>query len=113
MVGFGNYGKVWLSSQVQDCDAGFLIRYRFDDKLFNLRRLQAKSKVQIYVQDELLYTVDMAKNAKTEKKMQEAMDRVSQACDNHDLTISMKTTEVVYQPAPRKPYSEPTITVNG
>ena len=30
----------------QDVDAGFLIRYRFDGKLFNLRRLQAKSKVQ-------------------------------------------------------------------
>ena len=30
----------------QAVDAGFLIRYRFDGKLFNLRRLQAKSKVQ-------------------------------------------------------------------
>ena len=31
----------------QDCDAGFLIiRYRFDGKLFSLRKLQAKSKVR-------------------------------------------------------------------
>ena len=44
--------------------------------------------------------------------MQEAMDRVSQACDNYDLTVSMKKAEVVYQPAHGKPYSEPTITVN-
>ena len=29
------------------------------------------------------------------------------------LTISTKKTEVVHQPAPGKPYSEPTITVNG
>ena len=29
----------------QDVDAGFPIRYRFDGKLLNLRRLQAKSKV--------------------------------------------------------------------
>ena len=41
------------------------------------------------------------------------MDRVSQACDNYDLTISTKKTEVVYQPAPGNPYSEPTIIVNG
>ena len=41
--------------------------------------------------DELLYADEMAKNAKTEK-MQEAMDRVSQACDNYDLTISTKKT---------------------
>ena len=51
----------------------------------------------------------MAKNASSEKKIQEAMDRVSQACDNYDLKISK--TEVVYRPAPGKPYSEPVITV--
>ena len=45
--------------------------------------------------------------------MQEAMDIVLQACGNYNLTISTKKTEVVYQPAPGKPYSEPTITVNG
>ena len=37
----------------------------------------------------------------------------SKACDNFQLTISTKKTEIVHQPAPGKPYSEPTITVNG
>ena len=32
------------------------------------------------------------------------------ACDSYDLTISMRKTEVVYQPAPGKPYKEPNIT---
>ena len=45
--------------------------------------------------------------------MQTAMDQVSKSCDNYDLTISTKKTEVVHQPAPGKPYNEPTITVNG
>ena len=45
--------------------------------------------------------------------MQGVVDRMSKACDNFQLTISTKKTEVVYQPAPGKPYSEPTITVNG
>ena len=63
--------------------------------------------------DELIYADDMEKNAKTDKKMHDAMDRVSQACDNYDVTVSTKKTEVVYQPAPGKPYSETTITVNG
>ena len=44
--------------------------------------------------------------------MQRAMDQVSQSCDNYDLTISTKKTEVVDQPAPGKRYNEPTITVN-
>ena len=38
---------------------------------------------------------------------------MSEACDNFDLTISTKKTEVVHQPAPGMPYSEPAITVNG
>ena len=33
------------------------------------------------------------------------------ACDNFGLTISTKKTEVVYQPAPGKPYVEPNITI--
>ena len=45
--------------------------------------------------------------------MHGAVDRMSKACDNFQLTISTKKTEVVHQPAPGKPYSEPTITVNG
>ena len=52
--------------------------------------------------EELLYADDTAKNTSTERKMQEAMDRISQACDNYDLKISTKKTEVVCQPAPGK-----------
>ena len=64
----------------------FLSGYLLDGKLFNIRRLQAKSKVLTEVLDKLLY--GMAENVKTETKMLGAMDRVSQSCDNYDLTIS-------------------------
>ena len=57
---------VMYTVAIQDCDAGFPIRYRFDDKLFNIRRLQAKSKVQTDVLDKLLCTDDLAENAKSE-----------------------------------------------
>ena len=40
-----------------------------------------------------------------------SVDRMSKACVNFQLTISTKKTEVVHQPAPGKPYGEPTITV--
>ena len=43
-----------LTDSFQDIDAGFPIRYHFDGKLLNLRRLQAKSKVQTDVVDKLL-----------------------------------------------------------
>ena len=102
-----------LTAAFQDGDNGIPIRYRFEGKLFNLGRLQAKSKVQTEVLDEFLFADDMAKGAPTEKKMQKGVDRVSDFCDSYDLTISIRKTEVVYQPAPGKPYKESTITVKG
>ena len=48
----------------QESDTGFLIRYRCDCNIFNLRRLQAKTKVQTDVLDELLYADDMDKGQK-------------------------------------------------
>ena len=45
-----------LTDDFQVGDNGVSIRYRFDGKLFNLRRLQAKSKVQTEVPDESLMT---------------------------------------------------------
>ena len=99
-----------LTDAFQDGDNGILIRYRFDRKLFNLRRLQAISKVQTEVLDEFLFD-DMAKCALTEEKMQKGVDQVSYSCDSYDLTISIKRTKLVYQSAPGKPHKEPTITV--
>ena len=43
-----------LTDTFQDGDNGIPIRYRFVGKLFNLRRLQAKSKEQTEVPDEFL-----------------------------------------------------------
>ena len=102
-----------LTDAFQDSDNGIPIRYRFDGKLFNLRRLQAKSKVQTEVLDEFLFADDISKGAPIEEKMQKSVDQVSDSCDSYDLIISKKKTEVVYQPAPGKPYKEPTITVKG
>ena len=52
----------------QDIDAGFPIRNRFDDNVFNLRRLQTKTKMQTDVLHELLYADDKDKNASSEAK---------------------------------------------
>ena len=60
-----------LTSAFQD---GVPMRYRFDGKLFNLRRVLAKSKVQTEVLDEFLFADDMTKGAPTEEKMQKRVD---------------------------------------
>ena len=48
-----------LMDEFQGSYTGFPIRYRFDSNIFNLRRLQAKNKVQTGVLDELLYVDDI------------------------------------------------------
>ena len=91
-----------FTAAFQDGDNGIPIRYRLDGKLFNLRRLQAKPNVQTEVLDEFLFADDMASGASTEEKMQKCVVQVSDSYDSYDLTISIKKTEVVYQPAPGK-----------
>ena len=79
-----------LTAAFQDGDNGIPIRYHFDGKLFNLRRLQAKSKVQTEVLDEFLFANDMANGTLRKEKMQKGVDQVSGSCDRYDLTISIK-----------------------
>lgn len=45
--------------------------------------------------------------------MQKSMDLSSQACNDFRHTISTKKREVMHQPAPEAPYTEPHITVTG
>ena len=82
--------SVMLIDAFQDSNTGFPIKYRFVGNILNLRRWQAKTKVQTDVLDELLYADDLDKNAISELKMQRAMVQGSQSCDNYDLTISTK-----------------------
>ena len=49
-----------LFSLFSYCDYGIPIKYRFDGKLFNLRRLRAKPKVQRETFDDFLYADGMS-----------------------------------------------------
>lgn len=102
-----------LSDAFRDPDAGIGIRYRYDGSLFNLRRLLAKTKDSTHTINDLLFADDCALNATSEADMQHSVDKFSDARNNFGLTISTKTTEVIHQPAPGKPYVEPNISVNG
>lgn len=73
-----------------------------DGKLFNLRRLQAKTKVQVETVSNFLIVDDCALNACSESDMQRSMKLFATACTNFGLTISTKKTEVLHQPAPDK-----------
>jgi hypothetical protein len=55
-----------LTDAFRDGNTGIDIKYRIDGKLFNLRRLQAKSKIKTYNINELLFADDCALSAGTE-----------------------------------------------
>eukprot|EP00914_Ancora_sagittata_P004991 GHVO01010385.1.p1 GENE.GHVO01010385.1~~GHVO01010385.1.p1 ORF type:complete len:119 (+),score=15.93 GHVO01010385.1:109-465(+) len=96
-----------------DETVGMDLRYRTDGKLFNLRRLQAKTKVKRDCARDMLFADDCALCAGTQVEMQESTDLFATACNNFGLTISVKKTEVMFQPAPGGEYTEGEVFVEG
>ena len=78
---------------------GVEIRYRYDGKLFNLRRLRAKTKVTTTNIVELQYADDTAACASSEEDLQEITNAFFTAYLRLGLTLNVKKTEVLYQPA--------------
>ena len=68
-------------------------------KLFNLCRLQAVTKVKENVLKDFLFAEDCALKVGPEPELQDSMDKFPNACENFVLTISIKETEVMHQPA--------------
>jgi hypothetical protein len=102
-----------LSDAFRDGDVGIKLNYRMDGKLFNLKRLKAKTRVLTEIIKAFLFADDCALNAGSEADMQKSVDKLSKACSNFGLTISIKKTEVLYQPPPGKTFTEPDIMVHG
>ena len=58
-----------LTDAFRDADVGIGINYRTDGSVFNLRRLQAKTKVSTDTINDFLFADDCALNAATEADM--------------------------------------------
>ena len=102
-----------LSDAFKDGDVGIKVNYRMDGKLFNLRRLKARTKVMTEIVKDFLFADDCALNAGSEADMQESIDKLASACKSFGLTISIKKTEVLYQPPPGNAFNEPDIVIDG
>ena len=102
-----------LMEAFKDSSTGIPIRYRYDGNLFNLRRLQALSKVNETKIRDLLFADNCALNAATEQERQREVEQFSSACDDFGLIINAQKTEVMFQPAPEKPYHKPHILMKG
>lgn len=83
-----------------DCERGVYIQFRFSGKLFNLRRLQAKTKVFEALLREFLFADDCALTATSPDDIQHIVTRFSTSCRRFGLTISLGKTEAMFQPPP-------------
>ena len=87
---------------------GIYIRYRTDGSLFNLRRLQAHTKTKEQLIRELLFADDSALVAHSETALQRVTSCFAEASQLFGLEVSLKKTEVLHQPGPRKRSAHPT-----
>lgn len=110
---FSIYFATMLVFAFGNCDIGISLRFRTSGKLFNLRRLDAKSKTFQTIIRELLYADDADLVAHSQEDIQRIMNLFSSACKAFGLTISLKKTVVMYSPPPGVPYLEPNIFVDG
>ncbi len=91
-----------------DCSEGVYIRTRSDGKLFNIARLCAKTKTLKVLIRKRLFTDDAALASHSEAGLQRLVDKLSHACKEFGLTISLKKTNLLAQDAE----TPPIITIN-
>ena len=94
-----------------DDDEGVYVRYRLDGSLFNLRRLQAHTKTQERLIQDLLFADDAALLAHTERALQRVTSCFTDSSRLFGLGFSLKKTEVLYQSAPHEEYRSPHISI--
>ena len=84
----------------EDLPDSIYIQFRTDGSLFNLRCLLTCMKTTKELITELLFADNCAFLAHMEEALQHITNHFSNAAKNFCLTISMKKTEVLYQPPP-------------
>ena len=92
--------SMMLLSAFKESDLGIEITYRTDGGIYKTQRLKSITKISKALVRDLLYADDCAIVAHSEKDLQEMATALSNATKRYGLTISIKKTEVLYQPAP-------------
>ncbi|RVE61997.1 hypothetical protein OJAV_G00176660 [Oryzias javanicus] len=110
---FSIFFSMMLKQATEDLDEddSVYIRYRLDGSLFNLRRLQAHTKTHKQMIRELLFADDAALVAHAEGALQRITSCFADAAQLFGLEVSLKKTEVLYQPAPKDEYHLPHIKI--
>lgn len=91
---------------------GIPILYRSDGRLFNLNRFKAKSKIRNTTIMELQYADDNAIVSHSPDELQSILNAFAKAYTSLGLALNIKKTQVLFQPSPNQPLTQPTIKVH-
>ena len=99
----------------KDATDGVGIKARLDRNLCSAKssHFNAPTKVQLFTIRDLLFADDCALAACSQEALQRLCDCFASAARRFGLTISIKKTEGLYQPAPGNMYEPPVITIAG
>ena len=100
---FGIFFSMLLQYAFVDCTEGVYVRTRSDGKLFNIVRLRTKTKAYVVLIRELLFADDAALSFHSEEGLQHLVDKLSHACTEFGLTISLRKTNILGQGAESPP----------
>ena len=112
---FSIFFSMMLHVAFKDATDGVSIKSRFDLRLTSIatKHFDAKNRVFLSTIRELLFADDCALAADSVEALQRLCDCFSSAARRFGLTISIKKTEVLYQPARGNAYTPPAIFIEG
>ena len=102
-----------LQDTFYDNDLGVYIPFRTNGNIFNLQRLKAKTKTTELLVRDLLFTDDCALIAHSIKDIKRITDSFAKVAHRCGLTISLKKTEVMFQPKPGTNHVPPNIVIDN
>ena len=112
---FSIFFSMMLHVAFKDTKDGVDIKSRFDKGLGSIttKHFDTENKVKVSTIRDLLFADDCALAADTQEGLQRLCDCFSSAARRFGLTISIKKTEVLYQPARGNAYVPPVIFIEG
>ena len=106
---FSIFFSMMLLIAFKDCSVGVPVQFRTNGNVFNLCRFQSHTKTFQGVVRDLLYADDCALIAHSLDDAQQLSDSFHAAAARFGLTVSVKKTEVMFQPARQSTPAQPVI----
>ena len=111
---FALFFSAMLEKAFSDLSEGINVEFRTSGGLYNQQRFKARSKISLQLVRDLLFADDAALLAHSLEDIQTIIDKFSETSKAFGLTISMKKTELLYQPAACNPrLVNPSVFIDG